>query len=51
MTQLKADNIFENQFELHPIVMIGDFNVADNLHNKPHSENENNRHPRTNQRR
>ena len=33
MTQLKADiNIFENQFELHPIVMIGDFNVADNLH-------------------
>ena len=33
MTQLKADiNIFENQFALHPIVMIGDFNVADNLH-------------------
>merc|ERR1711860_35037 len=33
MTQLKRDmSIFENQFEIHPIIMIGDFNVADNLH-------------------
>ena len=32
MTQLKRDiNIFENQYELHPKVMIGDFNVADDL--------------------
>ena len=33
MTQLKRDmSIFENQFEIHPIIMIGDFNVADNFH-------------------
>ena len=33
MALLKADiNTFENQLELHPIVMIEDFNVADYLH-------------------